>query len=190
MKKEGEKHPYKDFAEMSDDEMESAHTKSNRTVVAVYAHLPKGVSIADLDNALNYYIRSSYWIGYAHALTHREVENAAHRDPRGRRTLRDAIANELSHNPEMPTLEICRKLDKLGLSARFTYQGKGLLVGSRYAPPTKWSDVYDEPCVKMVISRLRIRARREATARRWLRTGRTVFGGNARIDAIRNLSRM
>lgn len=176
--------PVEEFASMSDEEMETAHIQARSTMLTVHAHLPKGVSTSDLDGALNYYIRSSFWQGYANALTHRAVESASHRDPHGRRTLRDAIAKELSRDPDISVLKICRKLDGIGLSARFTYQGKGLLVGPRYAHQAKWADVHDEPCIKMVISRLRRRARREAVARQWVRTGKKVFRGKAWIIGI------
>lgn len=169
---------------MSEKEMANAHIKARNTIITVYAQLPKGVSTSDLDDALNYYSHHSFWCGYANAITHREIENASHRDPHGRRTLRNAIATELSRDAEISALEICRKLDKLELSARFTYRGKGLLVGPKFAPKAKWADVYDEPCVKMVISRLRLRARREAVARRWVRSGKKVFGRKAWVFGI------
>jgi hypothetical protein len=170
-----------EFASMSEEEMARLRAKAHKTILKVYAHLPKSVSTSDLDEALNYYSRQAFWCGYANAIEHRQIKDKLHRDPRGRRTLRDAIATELTHDPNAPTLAICHKLDKLKLSARFTYRGKGLLVGPKYPSCTTWVEICDQPCIKMVISRLRQRARNEANARRWIQFGEKVFGGSVQV---------
>jgi len=122
------------FASLSEEEMARLHARAHETILKIFARLPKGVSTSDLDEALNYYSRQAFWCGYANAIKHRQIKDKLHRDPRGRRTLRDAIATELTQDPNAPTLEICRKLDRLELSARFTYRGKGLLIGNNIHP--------------------------------------------------------
>jgi hypothetical protein len=169
------------FALMSEQEMRSARAQARSTITRVFAQLPDGISGEEFSSALNHYFYHSFWCGYGNAIKHREILDSPYRDPRGRRTLRDAIANELRRDPEKPTLEICKNLDKLRLSARFTYRGKGLLVGKKFASGAHWNDLYDEPCIKMVISRLRRRARVEATARRWALSGEKVFGGKVQV---------
>src|SRR5947207_1733881 len=113
------------FALMSEQELRRARAQAGSRIARMFAQLPDGRSGEEFSSVLNHYFYHSCWCGYGNAIKHRKIVDSPYRDPRGRRTVRDAIARELRRDPKKPALEICKTLDRQGLSARFTYRGKG-----------------------------------------------------------------
>jgi hypothetical protein len=82
----------------------------------------------------------------------------------------------LEEDPKMSAGEICKRLDKKGLSDSF-YPTKGKQKIINVGPHQKhsWADVYKDGFVKGMISRIRTRLRDERRAKAWMALSEKAF---------------
>jgi len=121
---------------------------------------------------IRYFAAIAYWRGYKVAKRHYETLGSVTHPPHGRERVHLAIERMLEEDLKMSAEEVCKRLDSEKLSESF-YPTKGkqkiINVGPRQGKiEHRWVDVYKDPFVKGLISRIRTRLRDERRAEAWM----------------------
>lgn len=132
---------------------------------------PDGNELADgFVVNIKYFSAIAYWRGYKTAKRHYETLGSVPHPPHGREQVHLAIERMLEEDLKMSAEEVCKRLDGEKLSESFyPTKGKVINVGPRHGKiEHKWVDVYKDPFVKGMISRIRTRLRDERKAKAWM----------------------
>jgi hypothetical protein len=166
---------------------EQASEMSGR-ILRSFASQSDGGELADGFVAVTrHFAELGFWRGYKKAKKHYAALNSVPRPPYGRRDVHLTIEKMLEEDLEMSAEEICKRLDKEGLSDSF-YPTKGkqkvINVGPfRGKVEHKWVDVYKDDFVKGMISRIRTRLRNERRAGAWTKLAGRVFSSGDRASS-------
>lgn len=167
-------------------QFETLAMEMSRRILASFESHPDGAAFRVGWVAMaSYFAAVGYWRGYKDAKAHYAVLGATDRTPRGREQVRCAVEQMLEKNIEMSTEAICDRLDTLDreqvdghrFAAAFDTSSGGkqktIRVGQIYH--RRWARMHKEPCIKMMISRLRVRIRRERRAQAWMEKSEKAF---------------
>jgi hypothetical protein len=166
--------------------LEAVAMEWNRRILETFNTHPEGEHYrVGLVGLVAYFSALGYWRGYKEAKWNYATLDAAGRTPHGRERINREVSKMLEDDLRMTAKQICQRLDEmdeespdprayaLSFDTVVGKKQKSINVGHDYK--NSWATMHREPAIKMMISRIRDRIRKEKNAAEWMKKAETAL---------------